>query len=177
MERAHRGPHGPAEGPALRLRGFSPPRSSPYPSVFPGSGRPLSSSMCRRTAVCCLWCELGPRPGRHQALDETLATLGLGTLPPSGPPPAAAGATIQGRFLGSTWLLLTGRGAGNTPPGWGADWASESTDPSPIFLLPKGLGRQMPRERFLLSLLWGLAKQQPWVERGQVNETLNNVKF
>ena len=49
-ERAHRGPHGPAKGPALRLTGFSPPRlqtrpARPYPPVFPGSEGP-SAALC-----------------------------------------------------------------------------------------------------------------------------------
>ena len=151
----------PCQGPSTTADGVLPTQTpdSPgqaLPACISRLRRPLCSSMCSRTAVCSLWCELGPRPGRRQALDETLATLGLGTLAPSGPPSRGCGYYRSRPVPGIHVAAPDGTWGGEHSTGTGADWASESTDPSPIFLFPKELGRQVRRERFLLSLLWGL---------------------
>ena len=95
------------------------------------------------------------------------------------PPPAAAGTTVQGRSLGSTWLLLTGRGAGNTPPGRVLTGRARAQTLPLFSFSPKNWAGKCGESAFCFPFSGDspFSKQQPWVERVQVNETLNNVKF
>lgn len=147
----------PCRGPSTTAEGLLPTQIQPLPVCISRLRKAPQQLYVQKN--CCLLSLVGIRPQTRQTPGSGRDTYYAGPADASTirTPSRSCGCYHSRPVPGIHVADLTGRGAGNTPPGWGADWASESTDPSPIFLLPKELGRQMPRERFLLSLLWGLA--------------------